>query len=273
MPSTAENAKEYYDRHSWEYVEKWSESDLSSDVPAAVYRRTMVETLVDLAEVESGTRVVEIGAGTGLVLRELLRRTRPVVGTDVSVEMLRRAREIFAPELRVEIVDSLPDSLDGADLFLVQDDVLEPKLPAGRFEAILSMEVLRYVGDLERALRNVRSLLADGGVFVFTVTNLWSLSLFPVKYELRRVLGRVDPANELMQFFVTEGGIRTTLSDLGFETVDLRKLNAVTFNPLVRRVVASGDGARRAIAFDRRLERVPALNKLFDTIVVAARKR
>jgi SAM-dependent methyltransferase len=254
-------------------VEKWSESDLSSDVPAAIYRRTMVETLVDLAGVQRGTRAVEIGAGTGLVLRELLRRTRPVVGTDVSIEMLRRAREIFAPELRVEIVDELPASLDDADLFLMQDDVLEPRLPAGRFDAILSMEVLRYIGDLERALRNVRSLLADDGVFVFTVTNRWSLSLFPVKYELRRVLGRVDPENELMQFFVTEGGTRRTLSDVGFEPVELRRLNAVTFNPLVRRFVASGDAARRAIAMDRRLERVPGLNKLFDTLVVSARKR
>jgi SAM-dependent methyltransferase len=254
-------------------VEKWSESDLTSDVPAAIYRRTMVETLVDLASVENGTRIVEIGAGTGLVLGELLRRTRPVVGTDVSIEMLRRAREIFAPELRVEIVEELPASLDGADLFLMKDDLLEPRLPAGRFDAILSMEVLRYVGDLERALRNVRSLLADDGVFVFTVTNRWSLSLFPVKYELRRVLGRVDPENELMQFFVTKGGIRRALSNVGFETVELRLLNAVTFNPLVRRVVTSGDAARRAIAFDRRLERVPGLNKLFDTIVVAARKR
>jgi SAM-dependent methyltransferase len=254
-------------------VEKWTDSDLSSDDPPAVYRRTMVETLVDMAGVESGTRVVEIGAGTGLVLRELLGRTRPVVGTDVSIEMLRRASEIFARELRVEIVDELPASLDGADLFLMRDDVLEPKLPAERFDAILSMEVLRYVADLERALRNVRSLLAGGGVFVFTVTNRWSLSLFPMKYELRRVLGRVDPENELMQFFVTEGGIRRTLSDVGFETVELRRLNGVTFNPLTRRVVGSGDRARQAIALDRRLERVPGVNKLFDTIVVAARKR
>jgi predicted TPR repeat methyltransferase len=271
MPSPVDNARQFYDRHSGEYAEKWGDHDLAPESPANVYRRNMVAELVDHAQVREGQSVVEIGAGTGLVLRELLTKTRPVVGTDVSIEMLRRAQEIFSKHARVELVDRLPESLDGADLWLMQDDVLAPKL-TGSYDSILSMEVFRYVGDLDTAFANVRNLLLPGGVFAFTVTNLLSLSLFPARYELRRRLGRVDPEAELAQYFVTEQGIRKTLERAGFEIVALRRLNALAFNPLVRKVVRTPGQAARVTGIDRRLESVPGVNQLFDTLLIAARQ-
>jgi SAM-dependent methyltransferase len=272
MQSQPDNAREYYDQHSSAYVEKWSDLADAAQKPTNVYRRNMVGNLIELARIHDGARVVEVGAGTGLVLRELLTRTKPVVGTDVSIEMLRRAQQLLASEWRVEIVATLPAELTSADVYLLRDDVLTLGLPDGFFDAVLSMEVFRYVGDLERAFRNVRRVLGDDGVFAFTVTNLFSLGLFPLKYELRRVLRRVDLQEELAQYFVTEGGISRTLRRAGLEVVELRKLNCLTFNPVVRRVVRSGAGAERAIALDRRLEAVPGANKLFDTFLIGARK-
>jgi predicted TPR repeat methyltransferase len=269
MQPPLDNAQDYYDRHSTEYVDKWRALE-SVSRPSEVYRKNMVANLIEMAAVQPGRQVVEIGAGTGLVLRELLQRTTPVVGTDVSIEMLRRAKELLEPDWRVTIVDAVPEELGSADLYLVPDDLQHTKLPGGRFDTILSMEVLRYIGDLERALRNVRSALAEGGVFAFSVTNRWSLGLFPIKYEARRALGRVRPDEELVQYFVTEGRIRRALARTGFRVVELRKLNCLTFNPLARRAVRTSVGARRAIEVDRRLERVPGVNRLFDTFLIAA---
>jgi len=270
MQPHLDNAQDYYDRHSTEYVDKWRALE-SVTQPSDIYRKNMVANLIEMAAVGPGRQVVEIGAGTGLVLRELLQRTTPVVGTDVSIQMLRRAQESMAPDWRVVLADAVPEELDSADLFLVQDDLQHTKLPSGRFDTILSMEVLRYIGDLDRALGNVRSALVDGGVFAFSVTNRWSLGLFPIKYEARRALGRVRPDQELVQYFVTEGRIRRALARAGFRIDEMRKLNCLTFKPLVRRAVRTSAGARRAIEADKRLERVPGVNRLFDTFLIAAR--
>lgn len=269
MQSRPANAQEYYDRHSREYVSKWRATD---DDPAGVYRRRTIGALLDAAGVREGSRVVELGAGTGLVLRELLARTRPVVGTDISVEMLRRAEEELGRDHRVAVVEQLPPVLE-ADVYLLQNDVMRLDLPAGAFDAILAMEVFRYVRDVETAFRNVAAAMGERTVFAFTLTNRWSAGLFPLKYELRRRLGRIDPASELLQYFVSEASVRRTLERAGLRAVELRKLHCAAFNPLARRLVSTRAGAERVIALDRRLERVPVVNRCFDTLLVAATRR
>jgi predicted TPR repeat methyltransferase len=272
MQSQRGNAQEYYDRHSSEYVDKWRSIDAD---PAGVYRRHTMKQLLDVAGVREGSRVAELGAGTGLVLRELLDRTRPVVGTDVSRGMLERARETLVPPYKVEVVDALPaDPWNGeADVWLLQDDVLALSLPAADWDAIVAMEVFRYVRDLDSAFRNVASIMGDQTVFAFTITNLWSLGLFPLKYELRRRLGKVDEERELLQFFVTEGSLRRVLDRAGLRVRELRRLHAVAFNPVARKLVRTAAGAGRVVELDRRLERVPVANRAFDTLLVAAERR
>src|SRR5215210_431349 len=139
----AQNAQRYYDAHSDDYAAKWSRIDAEPDRPAHVYRKEIIRTLIDLARVEPGDRVIEIGCGTGLVLRELLERTRPVWGMDISRAMLERAREELSAVARAEIVAGF-DAAPEADVLLVQGDLLGLELPSARFDAIVSMEVLRY---------------------------------------------------------------------------------------------------------------------------------
>jgi predicted TPR repeat methyltransferase len=270
MPPQRDNAQSYYDRHSSEYVAKWRALE-SSEHPSDLYRRNMIANLIEMAGVQPASRAAEIGAGTGLVLHELLKEVTPVVATDVSIEMLRRAEEALAPDWRVALVESFPADLTTADVYLLRDDIQASALPPERFDTILSMEVFRYVGDLDRAFRNVRTALVDGGTFAFSMTNRWSLGLFPLKFELRRLLGRVRLDTELEHHFVTETGVKRTLERCGFRVLELRRLNCLTFNPVVRRHVRTGVGAQRAIAIDKRLERVPGANKLFDTFLIACR--
>src|SRR5437763_16399544 len=97
MPPHLDNAQDYYDRHSTEYVDKWRALE-SVTQPSDIYRKNMVANLIEMAAVRPGRQVVEIGAGTGPVVRELLQRTTPGGGTDVAIEMLRRAQESVAPD-------------------------------------------------------------------------------------------------------------------------------------------------------------------------------
>ena len=268
----AENAQRFYDAHSDDYAAKWSRIDAEPDRPAHVYRKEIIRTLIELARVEPGDEVVEIGCGTGLVLRELLGHTKPVWGTDISRAMLERAQEELSEVTEVEIVDGFDEPSSAADVLLVHGDLLGLRLPAGRFDAVLSMEVLRYIADLDAALQAVRAAMDERTVFAFTVTNPWSASLFPAKYRLRRRLGRVDADAELLQYFVTEPGIREAVERNRLELLELRRLNLLTFNPLASRVARDRRGAERLVALDRKLERVPLLNRAFDTLLVSTRR-
>jgi len=157
-------------------------------------------------------------------------------------------------------------------VLLVHGDMLGLELPPGRFDRILSMEVLRYIADLDGALQRVRAAMGERTTFAFTVTNVWSASLFPVKYSLRRRLGRVDVDAELLQYFVTERGIRSAVERNGLRLVELRKLNLLTFNPLASRTARDRAGAERLVALDRKLERVPLLRNAFDTLLLSVRR-
>jgi predicted TPR repeat methyltransferase len=244
--------------------------------PAGIYRRETIRNLLDAAAVHSCSRVLEIGAGTGLVLQALLERTKPVVGTDVSMEMLNRAREALAAEgKRVEIVDALPEApwAGPADVWLLHDDIRQPSRVAVEFDAILAMEVFRYIEHLDTVFHNVAAMITNETVFAFTSTNIWSASLFPLKFELRRRLGRVDAKTELMQYFITEKRLRKALDRAGLALSDLRRLHCTTFNPLARRLVHTPAGAERLLALDRKLAQVPLANQCFDTLVAVAVKR
>src|SRR4051812_27524994 len=121
MPLTRDNAQDYYDRHSAGYVSKWRLIDEDPNDPKHLYRKSTIRGLIELGRVKPGDSVVEIGAGTGLVLRELLRTTSPIAGTDISIEMLRRAREELSTQWRVEIVEELPETLAAdVDVYLLQ---------------------------------------------------------------------------------------------------------------------------------------------------------
>jgi 2-polyprenyl-3-methyl-5-hydroxy-6-metoxy-1,4-benzoquinol methylase len=141
------------------------------------------------------------------------------------------------------------------------------------FDVILAMEVFRYIQDLDTVFHNVASMMTRETAFAFTITNIWSASFFPAKFQMRRRLGRIDTKQELLQYFTTERRLREKLDRAGLVLNDLRRLHFTTFNPLARRLIRTSAAAERLLAFDRRLTRVPLANQCFDTLVVLAVKR
>ncbi len=96
------------------------------------------------ARVPDGARVLDLGCGTGGLLRALRPRIGPSVGADVSMEMLAHARR-REPECAWQ-------SLDG------------PALPFddGAFDVVVSMLSWRYI-DWDPALAEIARVLRPGG--------------------------------------------------------------------------------------------------------------
>ncbi|UNZ21240.1 non-ribosomal peptide synthetase [Streptomyces sp. 891-h] len=132
-------------------------------------------------------RVLEIGAGTGLVLSEVAPACEEYWATDVSgaaVEALRRRTEAD------------PELVGRVRLFTRPAHVTEG-LPAGHFDTVVLNSVIQYFPDadyLTEVLKAALGLLAPGGrVFVGDVRHLGLLGALRTAVELGRGSGEADP--------------------------------------------------------------------------------
>ena len=104
--------------------------------------------LVSRVDAAAGDTVLDVATGTGMVARELVRRTGcTVVGLDQSAEMLATAAE-RTRGLPVTLVEGRAESLPFAD---------------GEFAALTFTYLLRYVDDPEATLRELARVVRPGG--------------------------------------------------------------------------------------------------------------
>lgn len=99
---------------------------------------------------------LDVGCGSGYSVRWAAEACPDgkATGLDVSEEMVELARRMSKEHPGVEFVHSeFPDEV----------------LPAGQFDAILSMEAMYYLPDLQAGLRRIHDLLRPGGQFVCVV--------------------------------------------------------------------------------------------------------
>lgn len=98
----------------------------------------------------AGARVLEYGAGTGLLGFELLGRVGHLTLADSSTEMLAVARE-KAQARGVKNVEVLAL------------DLAAGPLPEARYDSVCALLVLHHVPDVDLLLRRFRQILMPGG--------------------------------------------------------------------------------------------------------------
>lgn len=119
------------------------------------FRRWAVR-LATHADPVSGERVLDAGCGTGIVARTMASHMGPgsrITGIDPNDGMLAEARR---------------QDRDGAVSW--QTGALEePPFDDGSFDLVLSQQVLQFVPDRARALKQMHRVLAPGGRMVFAL--------------------------------------------------------------------------------------------------------
>lgn len=125
------------------------------DVAADAYERFMGRystalgpVFADFAAIEHGQRVLDVGAGTGALTVELVRRVGAahVSAAEPSARFVEGMRERFAG---VEVVEAPAEELPW---------------PGDTFDAALAQLVISFVSDAPAAARELRRVVRPGGV-------------------------------------------------------------------------------------------------------------
>jgi ubiquinone/menaquinone biosynthesis C-methylase UbiE len=134
-------------------------------------QRAMLLSYLDEITLEEGSRVLEVGCGTGAVSRVLVGRpgVAEVTAVDPSPLLLEQARRL---------------SENLSNLTFVQGDGRRLPLPDGHFDAVVMHTVLSHVPDVPAVLGEVYRVLRPGG----------RLALFDGDYATMTVAtGDADP--------------------------------------------------------------------------------
>lgn len=155
MPAMSTGNRTYYDEFAKTY-----ESE----------RHHGYHALIDALEIDllsghvAGRDVLEVGCGTGLILKELARTGRTATGVDLSAGMLSHA---VRRGLRV-----------------TQGSATELPFADASFDVVCSFKVLAHVPDIERALREMARVTRPGGRLYLEFYNRHSL-----RYLAKRASG------------------------------------------------------------------------------------
>jgi ubiquinone/menaquinone biosynthesis C-methylase UbiE len=144
----------------------------------------------ELAAVEPGMQVLDVGCGRGEILRHCARLGADAYGIDYAV---------VAVELSQDIIEATTDGRGKTGV--AQSDAKKLPFPSSAFDRVLMFDVVEhlYPWELHQALLEVRRVLKPGGRFVVhTAPNVWyDRYAYPLVRAFRSLLGQGDryPAN------------------------------------------------------------------------------
>ncbi|MBT4885441.1 MAG: tetratricopeptide repeat protein [Legionellales bacterium] len=140
--------KDLFDQYANTF-EEHLQKVLSYKAPEIIY--DMLSKYCDIENKEK-LNVCDIGCGTGLMGTKLYEHCASLIGVDLSEKMLEQARtkNIYTDLIHEDINDFL-------------------KTKPNSFNLITAADVIPYYGDITELFGNIKSALATGGYFIFSV--------------------------------------------------------------------------------------------------------
>jgi SAM-dependent methyltransferase len=155
------------------------------------YSRRLAPLFADFAGVGSGLRVLDVGAGTGALTAELVRRDSTVAAADPSAEFAATLASRFPGiDARQAPAEDLP-------------------WPEESFDAALAQLVISFMSDAEAGVAEMRRVVAPGGVVAVC---MWDRERMEMLHAINQARAIVDPDNTAdVPRYRDEGSIRGLL--------------------------------------------------------------
>jgi SAM-dependent methyltransferase len=198
---------------------------------AEAHNRPLFEAVLDAAAVGAGTRVLDVGCGSGLALVLAARRGAVPSGLDISPGLLDVARE------------RLPD----ADL---RDGDME-SLPFGdaAFDAVVGVNAFQFAGDPLRALREAARVTRPGGRVVVSLFAAPERSQGTVVHEAMSALSPPEQASDHAPYALSApGNVEAALAAAALRVVATGEVvchwRYASMEDAIRGLLCSAGGAR-----------------------------
>jgi SAM-dependent methyltransferase len=170
---------------------------------AEAHNRPLFEAVLDAAAAGPGSRVLDVGCGSGLALVLAGQRGAIPSGVDISAGLLRVAQ------------GRLPD----AELCLADMEALP--FDDASFDAVLGINAFQFAGDPRRALREAARVLAPGGRIVASLFAAPERSQGTVVHEAMSRLVPAEHHDDHAPYALSApGGLETALRDAGLRVAD-----------------------------------------------------
>jgi ubiquinone/menaquinone biosynthesis C-methylase UbiE len=140
------------------------------------YSRQLATPFADFAGLGSGMRVLDVGAGTGALTEELIRR----VG----------AEQVAAAEPSPDYATALRERYPDVDIRLAPAEELP--WDAGSFDVALAQLVVSFMSDAHQGARELVRVLRPGGI---AATCMWELDGMEAMNAMREVRRQLQPGD------------------------------------------------------------------------------
>lgn len=155
-----------------------------------------INTILDNAGVQSGSRVLDVACGTGVLMPDYIKReAASVTGIDISPEMIKCAEKKFPQE----------------NISFICGDVVTTEVGSG-FDAIVVYNAFPHFPEPERLIARLAGLLAPGGIL--TVAHGASRETIDAHHHgpAHKVSMGLMPAEELAAMFAKHLEVTAVLS-------------------------------------------------------------
>ena len=240
------NQLAFFNSHSEEYDDDVSDSPFWRAVDSNILGRW-------IDEIPRSGPVVDLGCGTGRCTIPLAQNGRHVIGTDLSLDMLRRA-----------VTKAEAGGVGDITFFLADAENL-PLRPS-LFSAVLSYGMLHHVEEPSAILRAARHVLKEEGVFYALENHASPLRfMFNFLMKLNKIWDEEAGSHPLFGIGELEELAESSGLKAEVET-------SVFLPPHLLNWVGYSSARKALLVTDRLLGRLPGIRSLGGQVVLRARK-
>lgn len=220
------------------------------------YGRKKIENIIEqeLNGLPAGTRVLDVGCGTGFNLQRLGERGFVCTGLEPAEGM------------RAEAIKNNPNAT------ITDGDIEAMPYADASFDLVVCVEVIRYMADQSKSLREIARVLRPGGTAIITAAPLLSLNGYAL---INTVTSRmqVPTFKKVKHTFFTVRGAEDAMRDAGFSSSEVKGAFFGGWHVLGRLAPKLLPPALRVWEpVDDMLGHVPALRDLSNHLVLIGRR-